>query len=113
MPITTSPLAITITRRILGTGIVIGMLVAAVVAAIRPHMFDYLKAVNNPLLPGNAAAISLFMFCCSLVGSQLILFPCLFSRFPRWMYQRFTPSQLEEMAKVFLGARLTDSSTRK
>jgi hypothetical protein len=84
----------------------------AIIATVRPHIFDHLKAVNSPFLPSKPALISLFMFCCTCIGSQFILYPCLFSRFPRWMYKSFTESQIEEMAKWFFGTSSSGDSKK-
>jgi hypothetical protein len=111
MSVSNIRLDITVARRILGTAMVAAMLGVALIATFRPHVFDHLKTVNNPLLPSNPALISLFMFCCTCIGSQFIVYPCLFSRFPRWMYKCFTESHIEEMAKRFFGAPSRDNTT--
>jgi hypothetical protein len=104
---------ISVARRILGTSLVAAMLGVALIATIRPNVFDHLKVVNNPLLPSNPLLISLFMFCCTCIGSQFIVYPCLFGRFPRWMYKCFTESQIDEMAKWFFGAPSIGNATNK
>ena len=99
-------LRITHARRIIGTVMVLGMYGVAIVASARSHTYDHFAAIYSPLLPANAPLISLITSSCASILCPFILYPCLFNRFPKWMWKHFTESQLEAMAKSYFGSSL-------
>lgn len=97
-------LGISPTRRVIGAGFVLGMYAVSIAAFVWPNLFGRLATANSPLLPSDTPVMPLVVLACAIILSPYILLPCIFDRFPKWMYSLHTDPELRRMAKWFFGA---------